>query len=307
MVTRILVPAARMAPSVLLGVVAILAVVYGAWSVRLPSATPPDDEGDREALPAWPEVLPPGNEVWSVFRPPADGRPSAEGRLARRFRFAGTFFLTPDGAVGRDPDRHAVLEDSQLGVQHLVGVGERVGDVWVAAIRADEVVLRQGDYEETLRRSYDIGIARSAAREDDGPAELPWDQRIRKETAFGKHLITDAPDEDRWIISRDALLDYRESLLDNPERLANLFVSMRPDRIEGKIEGYRLQMQGEQDFYQGVGLQEQDVVRKVNSMNMTRQERAEYFIREFVNDRLSAVVLDIERDGKPHKLIYYLR
>ena len=42
-------------------------------------------------------------------------------------------------------------------------------------------------------------------------------------------------------------------------------------------------------------------------MKMTKQERAEYFIREFVQDRLNAVVLDIERNGNPQKLIYYLR
>jgi type II secretory pathway component PulC len=306
MLTRLLFQTARYAPGVLLGAAALLAAVYTGLFLRLPPADPVDAGPTGEAPAAWPALSPPPDTAWAAFRAPAEGGPSGAGRLARRFRFAGTFFLTPDGAGDHEASRHAVLEDAQQGDQHLVGVGDRVGDVSVVAIRPHEVVLRQGDYEESLRRSYDTGPPASSAADTD-PADVPWDQRIREETPFGKHLITDGPNEDRWIISREALLDYRETLLDNPERLANLFVSMRPDRIDGKIEGYRLQMQGEEAFYQGVGLREQDVVRKVNSMNMTRQERAEYFIREFVNDRLSAVVLDIERDGRPHKLIYYLR
>ena len=82
---------------------------------------------------------------------------------------------------------------------------------------------------------------------------------------------------------------------------------MKADRLNGKVDGYRLDRAGEQAFYEAVGLTENDVVRKVNSMKMIKQERAEYFIREFVQDRLSAVVLDIERDGESMKLIYYLR
>ena len=42
-------------------------------------------------------------------------------------------------------------------------------------------------------------------------------------------------------------------------------------------------------------------------MQMTSQSRAEYFLGEFVKDRLSAVVLDIERDEKDQQLIFMIR
>jgi hypothetical protein len=45
----------------------------------------------------------------------------------------------------------------------------------------------------------------------------------------------------------------------------------------------------------------------VNSMHMTSQSRAEFFLGEFVKERLNAVVLDIERDGNPQKIIYLIR
>ncbi len=64
---------------------------------------------------------------------------------------------------------------------------------------------------------------------------------------------------------------------------------------------------GEKDFYSEVGFQDGDIVRKVNSMRMTSQRRAEYFIGEFVQDRLGAVVIDIERNGEPKKLVYLVQ
>ena len=76
---------------------------------------------------------------------------------------------------------------------------------------------------------------------------------------------------------------------------------------DGAITGYQLGVEGEADFFGSVGLKAGDVVRKVNSMPMTSRRRAEYFIGEFVENRGSAFVLDVERDGTPQKLIYEIR
>ena len=74
------------------------------------------------------------------------------------------------------------------------------------------------------------------------------------------------------------------------------------------LAGYRLNTSlGEKEFYTQVGLQDGDVVRRVNSMRMTSQRRAEYFIGEFVQNRLGAVVIDIERNGQPKKLVYLVK
>ena len=97
--------------------------------------------------------------------------------------------------------------------------------------------------------------------------------------------------------------------MDDPERLAALFMAMEPDRdAAGKVAGYRVNMDvGEKEFYTQMGFQQGDVVRKVNSMRMTSQRRAEYFIGEFVQNRLGAVVIDIERNGTPKKLVYLVK
>jgi type II secretory pathway component PulC len=133
----------------------------------------------------------------------------------------------------------------------------------------------------------------------DSPTET---LQVLEERRFGKRIAAN-----RWILSRDALLQFRQALLHDPDRLARLFLSMKPVRTGSDISGFRIQKQTDDAFFDAVGLKENDVVLKVNSMNMTKHARTEYFIREFVQDRLSALVLDIERDGKPMELIFYLR
>ena len=103
-------------------------------------------------------------------------------------------------------------------------------------------------------------------------------------------------------------MNYYSELMDDPERIAALYVSMKPEYAEGgSIAGYVLDMQGEKEFFEAAGLQNGDIVRKVNSLQMSSQKRAEYFIGEFAKNRLNAVVLDVERGGQNRKLIYLIR
>ena len=120
---------------------------------------------------------------------------------------------------------------------------------------------------------------------------------------FGKRIA-----ENRWVLNRESLLAYYDEVMDDPERVAALFVSLKPDYDPAnQIKGYYLESEGEQEFFRSVGLAEGDVIRKVNSMNMTSQKRAEFFIGEFVKNRMNAIVIDIDREGQAEKLIYLVR
>jgi len=148
---------------------------------------------------------------------------------------------------------------------------------------------------------------KDGVRADRGGAsreEVPEDEEAALETnRFGKRI-----GETRWVIQKQSLVDYYQELLDQPERIAAIYLSMKPDyNADREIKGYRLEMEGEADFFNAIGLKESDTIRRVNSMNMVSQARAEYFISEFMQDRLGAVVIDLERDGEDVKLIYLLR
>ncbi len=282
----------------------LLAVYYGARWLTLPAT-----DGTGPALPApmaWAKPTLPEPEAWRVFVGDATEPTPSRGALAARYRLAGTFMLTArDGADGEL--RRAVLDDLDRQRQLMVSEGEQFDGVRVVRVYIDRVTLRDQDREEDLWLSFsgvaDPVASAAGARPD---RELRWDERIIESNRWGNRI-----GDHRWILHKDQLVRYYNDVMNDPERLANLFISMRPviareDGID-EITGYVLRPRGERAFYEGVGLREGDIVRKVNAMRMTRQERAEYFIREFMEGRLDAVVMDIEREGREEQLIYYLR
>ena len=274
--------------------VAVFAVAY----FRLPAEPPVP--AVKTGVAEWPEFEPPPAQAWAAFR--SETSADTTGALAEKYRLAGTHFGF--GGTGDEALRIAVLEDLEAQMQDSVQEGESFGDVEVVEIGIHHVLLRRGFQEEVLELSFKGTAVDTSAEESDSGTEagLRWDERVLEENRYGKRIA-----ENRWILSRDVLLGYYQEVLDDPERLTELFLSMKADRIDGEVAGYRLEKEGEAEFYDGIGLQEGDIVRTVNSMKMTNQERSEYFIREFVGDRLSAVVLDVERGGEQMKLIYYLR
>ena len=273
-----------------------------AWSARGAGAAAGADAEKGAAAPEafrWPM---PDAGLWKVFRSgePA-AAPATAGALSTRYRLAGVFLVLSETGRSGAEHRCAILDDLQTKQQHLASEEEWIDQVRVVRVESDHVVLSDGAHEETIVLAAGTLPGGEKAGISAPPAEsLP----ILETNRFGNRV-----GETRWEVSRQAVLDYYQEMMDNPERLAGLFMAMEPDRdAEGKVAGYKLNMDlGEKEFYTQVGLQQGDVVRKVNSMRMTSQRRAEYFIGEFVQNRLGAVVIDIERNGEAKKLVYLVK
>lgn len=247
----------------------------------------------------WPAI---DLETWTVFRSGAPASSSvASGALSARYRLAGVFLVLSDPDHAGAESRCAILDHLPTQQQILATEGEMAGEVRVVRVASDHVVLSDGPHEETI---YLAAGTLPGPSKDGAPAPAAEAAKILETNRFGHRI-----GETRWEFNRQAILDYYQEMMDNPERLAGLFMAMEPDRDEeGKVAGYRLNTDaGEKDFYTQVGLQHGDVVRKVNSMRMTSQRRAEYFIGEFVQNRLGAIVFDIERNGEAKKLIYLIK
>ena len=244
--------------------------------------------------------IPPDAALWRLFRSGEPVAPaSSGGGIVSRYRLAGVFLILSEEDASGGENRCAILDDLQTRQQFLASEGEWIGSVRVRRVERDSVVLADGEREET------IGLSAAASEGGDKSTATPSEAPVVLESnRFGNRV-----GDTRWEVNRQSVLDYYQEMMDNPERLASLFLAMEADRDEeGKVAGYRLNMQaGEKDFYTQVGFQNGDVVRKVNSMNMTSQRRAEYFIGEFVQNRLGAVVIDIERNGEPKKLVYLVK
>ena len=276
-----------------------LHLAFGLWRARSPAAVASASPALAPAAFRWPTV---DGGAWKVFRSGAPvAPPAAAGALAARYRLAGVFLMLADpGAAGAE-NRCAILDDLQAKQQVLAAEGESAGAARVVRVAADHVVLAVGEQEETIYLAAGSLPGQGPAAAVAPAADAP---KILETNRFGNRV-----GETRWEINKQAVMEYYQEMMDNPERLAGLFMAMEPDRdADGKVAGYRLNVDaGEKDFYTQVGLQHGDVVRKVNSMRMTSQRRAEYFIGEFVQNRLGAVVIDVERNGQPKKLVYLVK
>jgi type II secretory pathway component PulC len=287
---------------ILLGALAMVAASYSYLYTHLPlfpkhspAATAPFqwERGTQSLAP----------EAWAVFRLQG-GAPSSLGPLGKRFRLAGTFFAFGEGGENDGAYCKAILDDVAKGEQYLVKEGDVLEDVQVVRIYADRILLRDQGQEEELWLSFAHALSAKPAEPSQAEKQpvTATETPVLEQNRFGKRV-----GEFRWVLSRDALMAYYRQLLDDPERLAQIYVSMKPDYKEGAIAGYRVDIEGEGELLHAAGLQNGDIIRKVNSMIMTSQRRAEFFIGEFTKNRLSAVVLDVERDNQPKKLIYLIR
>ena len=253
------------------------------------------------SAPAWPSERGIGAHEWGVFHARGVAAPVLSGSLAKRFRLAGTYSVFGGGTTS---DRKAVLDDLEQQASHVVGEGDTIRDVTVVRIFRDRVVLRSGANEEQLWLSFSkAGTGAGDSPGADGTGDGSG-AGVGATDRFGGKRIG----EYRWVFKRQALLDYYTELMDEPDRLVQVFDSLAPlYDDERNIEGYQLRVEGEREFFESVGLQEGDIVRSVNSIEMSNRMKAEYLIKEFVADRANAFIFDVERDGKLDKLMYEVR
>ncbi len=290
------------------GALVVTLSAAAAWrGIAIPVAAEEEAAPDRHVLsPAESgmEAIEVASATASVFKAaPGDPLPDSTTPLAERFRLAGTFFVL--SAELQPSARKAVLVDKTSGLDHIVQEGELIDDAMVITVAHNHVVLQAGERRETL------ALAAGAAKRVVGDADQQTMASLETsgngddavDTRFGKRVA-----DNRWVFQRDRLMDYYMEVMQSPRRLQQVFDSMEPlynDHRE--ITGYRLDIKGEQDFFEAVGLRQGDIIRHVNDMAMSNRRRAEYLIGEFVHERLNVFVIDVERADREEHLIFEVR
>lgn len=236
-------------------------------------------------------------EFWAHFKGEATAGAVPEGPLGERYRLAGVFRM-----LGGGGGECAILDDLKAGRQLLLATGEEEEGLKVEEVGTDYAVVSDGTRRERL--AITAGPASPAGGGEHTAVAAAEAPGVVSTNRFGSRM-----GETRWEFGRDAVMDYYQEMMDNPERLVGLFNALEPDYGDGdSVEGYRVNTErGEAEFFEEVGLKQGDVIRRVNSLHMTSQKRAEHFIREFVKGNLGAVVLDIEREGRKEKLVYLIK
>ena len=306
-----MIPASRQLPLLRGGL--IILVALSAWTVlhltgrltQVPARLTPDTDSQMADLPplfASTDTL--TQAPWNVLR--SDNRSSTpSGSLAQRFRLAGTLFGFGVGTVERP---QAILDDKVQVVQRLVKRGEEVlPGVRLIEVAADHVVFETTAGREEL---WIEGTAFSLADRNGAGSTGGGDETLPLTT--GGHFDGGEVFPGRWEFRRDSLLNYYSELRDRPERLLAVFDSLEPlyqdnDPSTRTITGYTLNVKGEPQLFESMGINPGDIVRAVNSMPMTNRRRAEAFIRSFVENEEDTFVFEIERNGEMTKQVYIIR
>ena len=278
---------------------------------NLAAAFPRAAGGEAAASPAitpvFPETEPIEARYWHALHPMEDGSAVASV-LTERYELAGTFLSYSGSGNDAPATRIAVLDDLKEKKQVLVYEGRMVEGHKVVMVDENRAVLEGPRGRVELWRRVSAGAVPKVASpdpnliEDENADGSFYDAPALETNRFGKRVAAD-----RWILERKALMGYYEEMMANPERLVMLYKSFRPDRKDGEVAGFQFKTEGEADFFKAVGFQDGDVVRAVNSMQMTSQRRAEFFIGEFARENLNAVVIEVERGGETRNLIYLMR
>jgi len=269
-----------------------------------PPAAPQVVFKPETALPEAPSRIEPRS--WDVLSSAGESPGAVAGELSRRFRLAGTLF---GFGVGSAETPQAILDDKLLVVQRLIRRGDEVlPGIRLADVRTDAVVLEGPAGREELRLERAGGAsAGSGAPGRAGSGEGAVSPGSPTDRFGGRQVFPG-----RWEFDRQSLLGYYSELRDEPDRLLAVFDSMEPlyfneDPSTRNITGYRLNVKGEAPLFEAMGMQSGDVVRSVNSVEMSNRRRAENFIRAFVENEEDTFVIEIERNGLLTKQVYIIR
>jgi len=285
-----------------LAAVVWLAKDWPAWKAT--GETRPAELSDGARLIEFPETEAIPDYLWSALVPPKQKVVKAKRNVHEFYRFAGAVKYEGDGGV---VFAQAILDDLKNKRQAMVAPGKSLnGELKVIEVLDDMAAVEFDGQRLNLSMRFAPTAAPAAQQEEGEEKGVPfWDRPALDQNRYGKMFA-----ENRWVLQREKLMEYYQEVTQEPEQLLRLFDSFRPDRDaanQGKVKGYNLQFQGTQEFLSDMGLQEGDTVRKVNSMNMTSQRRAEWFISEFVRGNIDAFVLDVERGEETIQKVYIVR
>jgi general secretion pathway protein C len=279
----------------LLALVASLAALGASATLRLafddlppPDAAPPPTAALAAVGPLADYAVIAGRDI---FNPAADTGEAARGAPGGASGSLRLWGVALDGREAR-----AVIEDAATHHQDLYRVGDVIGGARLAAIDWDRVTFARAGREETLELvspdaaagteaapAADSDESRSAAT--DHPAR---DERIRRTS------------ENAFVVDRrelDGAADNMSALLTQASAIAEL--------RDGRPAGFRLFQIRADSLFTRLGLQDGDVVQRVNGRAIADPAALLGFLARLKTE--PRVALDIVRGDAPRTLVYELR
>lgn len=194
------------------------------------------------------------------------------------------------GTGGAGAAGYAIVEKKSGKEQIVVGIGDEIDGAELKEIGWRRAILTRDDSEELLVVPADMAVeaAKKTATKAAGATNSVRDENIRE---LG---------DDRWMIA-SAEVD------DQLNNLSSLFTQMRavPNMTDGVANGFRIFAIRRNSLFQKLGLKNNDVVQRVNGMDLNDPARALGLLEEMKGENQLSV--DVLRGGEPRTLTYEIR
>jgi general secretion pathway protein C len=197
------------------------------------------------------------------------------------------------GTGGDAEQPFAIVEDAKDHRQQVIRLGDQVGGADVVQIGWRRVILRRGADEEILVVPADMGIGPAA------PATA-----VRTATAAAS---TEPSDNAIKELGADRYLVAKQEVEHQLQNLSQVFTQMRavPNLKDGKTDGFRLFAIRRESIFDRIGLENNDVVQRINGVELTDPARAMGLLQELQEE--TRLEVDVLRGGAPRTLSYEIR
>ena len=200
------------------------------------------------------------------------------GGTATASATSGSLRLVGTGRHGGE--RYAIVEDLSAKRQDVVRLGDPLGGGKVAAIGWRRLVLERGGESEVLTVAPDQAAHAPDTAQARAPATAPAaasEEQVRK---IG---------EDRFLVAQ-AEVDH------SLENLSELFTQLRavPNVEGGQTNGFKVFAIKRGSLFQKIGLENNDVIQRVNGVELTDPTKAISLFTELQNE--GHIAVDLQRN-----------
>lgn len=196
--------------------------------------------------------------------------------------------------AGANNQRYAIIEDlSNRGVQSVHQVGDMIQSAFIVEIRPTCVVLDKDGQPELLCFEYDNNRTAVARRRPSASAP-PRPQTDDDDSGIVR------VDAATWRVSRELVLEHLTDIAALSRQ-----ARVKPYIVQGEQRGFRLTRLQRGSLLHKIGLQNGDVLQKVNGLNITSPEEALRGFTQLRNE--STVRLELLRRNQSTTLTYELR
>jgi general secretion pathway protein C len=193
--------------------------------------------------------------------------------------------------VGAPEQSFAIIEDRQSRTQELYQIDDMVQDqARVVSIARCKVVVLRGDSQEIIEclQPDDKGQKRGSPVLYSGTTEREGGFAV-KQTSDNEYVVDESE-------VQNALANINQLLTQ---------IRVVPNFQDGKADGFKVFAIKPESIFAKVGLQNGDVIRKVNNNDITSPEKAFQLFQELRNEKDFTV--EISRRGQTQSLSYEIR